>query len=146
MGFKQFFINKLTLFFMLTTLITIAVSVLGSALDADARFGYDAFLSPLVFAGCCVLPSFVTYSKRGLKPKEMIPRMVLEFLLIEAVVLGLAAASPAIDTGRSSVVLALAGSVLVIYLLACLFEWLKDSAEAKKMNEDLLKFQKLHES
>ena len=37
MSFKQFFIEKLSLFFMLTTLITIAIFVIGSAFDADAR-------------------------------------------------------------------------------------------------------------
>ena len=145
MRLKQFFINKMILFFMLTTLITIAIFLIGSAFDGDARFGYDAMLSPIVFAGSCVLPTLVTYSKRELKPKEMLSRMVLEFFLIEAVVLGLAFASPAIDTSRKSVVLAIAGSVLVIYFMACFFSWLKESAEAKGMNEDLIQFQKLHE-
>lgn len=145
MRLKQFFINKMILFFMLTTLITIAIFLIGSAFDGDARFGYDVMLSPIVFAGSCVLPTLVTYSKRELKPKEMLSRMVLEFFLIEAVVLGLAFSSPAIDTSRKSVVLAIAGSVLVIYFMACFFSWLKESAEAKGMNEDLIQFQKLHE-
>ena len=72
MSFKQFFIEKLSLFFMLTTLITIAIFVIGSAFDADARFGYAAMMTPLRYAACCVLPTFATYSRRELKKKELI--------------------------------------------------------------------------
>ena len=144
MSFKQFLVRKLSLFFMLTTLITVAVYILGSRFDADARFGYDAFLSPLFYAGCCVLPSLVTWSKRELKPHQLILREVLQFLLTEAVMLVLAFRSPVIDTSRSSVVLGIAASVLVIYLLVFLFSWLVNSAQAKRVNEELQEFQRLH--
>ena len=139
MSFKHFFIHKLSLFFMLTTLITVAVCVIGSAFDANARFGYDAMLTPVRYAACCVIPTFVTYSKRELKPRELMARMVLELILIEAVMLGLAFASPAIDTSKSSV-------VLVIYILARFFSWLLDAAEAKKLSTELLSFQQLHKN
>ena len=146
MSFKHFFIHKLSLFFMLTTLITVAVCVIGSAFDANARFGYDAMLTPVRYAACCVIPTFVTYSKRELKPRELMARMVLELILIEAVMLGLAFASPAIDTSKSSVVLVIAGSVLVIYILVKFFSWLLDAAEAKKLSTELLSFQQLHKN
>ena len=144
MSFKQFFVEKLSLFFMLTTLITIAIFVVGSAYDAEARFGYDAMLTPLRYAACCVLPTFATYSRRELKRKELIARMALELILIEAVMLFFAFTSPAIDTTRISVVLVITGSVLIIYVMARLFSWLRESAEAKVMNEDLLRFRQLH--
>lgn len=146
MSFKHFFIHKLSLFFMLTTLITVAVCVIGSVFDANARFGYDAMLTPVRYAACCVIPTFVTYSKRELKPRELMARMVLELILIEAVMLGLAFASPAIDTSKSSVVLVIAGSVLVIYILVKFFSWLLDAAEAKKLSTELLSFQQLHKN
>lgn len=144
MNLKQFLIRKLILFFTLTTLITVAVYILGSVLEPDARFGYDAFLSPLFYAGCCVLPSLVTYSKRELKPREWLLREVLQFVLTEAVVLVLAFVIPSIDTSRSDVVLGLAGSVLVIYLLVFLFSWLVNSVQAKQVNDELQEFQRLH--
>lgn len=142
MSIRLFILQKLSLFFMLSTLITIAVSAIGSALDPGARFGYDALLSPLFYAACCVIPTFVTYSRRELTPKELVGRMVLEWILIEAVVLYIAYSSPVIDTGRISVVLTLAVSVFVIYLLSRLISWLQDSAEARKLNDELLRFQK----
>ena len=140
--FKQFLIDKLILFFMLTTLILFAVFFIGSAFDADARFGYDAILAPVEYAFLCVLPTFVTYSRRELKPGELLFRIVLEFLLIEAIVLGAAFHSALMDTTRISVVLTIAGSVLVIFLLVHIFAWLMDSIESMKMNQALVELQK----
>lgn len=144
MSLKQFLIRRLSLFFMLTTLITAAVYILGSCFDSDARFGYGAFLSPLFYAGCCVLPSLVTWSRRELKPRELFLRELIQFLLTEGVVLVLAFRSRVIDTSRAAVVLGIAGSVLVIYLLAFLFSWLANSAQARQVNEELVRFQQLH--
>ena len=42
MEFKRFLVNKLILFFMLSTLIAAAVSLVGSAFDSGARLGYGA--------------------------------------------------------------------------------------------------------
>lgn len=38
----------------------------------------------------------------------------------------------------------LLGSVLVIYVLARVLSWLRDLAEAKKINGDLIRFQQDH--
>lgn len=146
MNLKQFLIRKLMLFFTLSTLITVAIYVLGAAFDPDGRFGYDGLLSPLIYAGCCVLPSLATWSKRELKPREMALRELLQFLLTEAVVLALAVRSRVVDTSRPEVVLGIAGSVLVIYLLVFLLSWLANKAEAKQVNEELLAFQRQHET
>ena len=145
MSFKQFMIKKLFQFFMLTTLISIAICVMGLTFDKEALFGYEAYLSPVIFAGACIVPTFATYSKKELSIRKLIPRMVLEFFLIEGVVLGIAALSPDIHTEKTGVTEVLALSVLIIYLLVCLLEWVRESAEARQMNEDLMKIQKLYE-
>ena len=145
MELKRFLINKLILFFMLSTLICAAIFIIGSVFDGEARFGYDAFLSPIIYAAFCMLPTFLTWSKREIKPRQMLFRKVLILIIIEAEVLFMAFRSPKIDTSRIQVVLTLAGSVLVIYVLTNFFLWLKDSAEAKKLNAELLYFQQQHE-
>jgi len=145
MEFKRFLVNKLILFFMLSTLITVAVFLIGSAFDSDARFGYGALLSPIKYAALCLLPTLVTWSRHELTTKQLLLRKALMLVLLEAVILLIAFTSPAIDTGSTEVVLTIAGSVLVIFVLANLFIWLHESAEAKKMNVDLARFQKLHE-
>ncbi len=144
MNLKQFLIRKLMLFFTLSTLITVAMVCLGTAFDPEARFGYEGLLSPLVYAGACVLPSLVTWSKRELKPRELVLRELLQFVLTEAVVLGLAFRSSVIDTSRPAVVLGLAGSVLVIYLLVFLISWAANSAEARETDRELQEFQRIH--
>ena len=145
MNFKQFFINKLILFFTLTTLILVAIIIIGSAVDPEARFGYRELLAPLEYAGLCVLPSLVTWSRVELSRKEQLFRLGLELVLLEALMLGVAFLSPGIDTGRPLVVALLAGSVLVIFLLAHGFFHLKNAAEARRMTQDLQKLQKQYE-
>ena len=145
MELKRFLINKLILFFMLSTLITIAVSLIGSAFDPEGRFGYDALLVPAGYAALCMLPTLLTYSKRELTPKQMLVRKAIMLVLIEAEILLIAFQSTVIDTQNVRVVLMIAGSVLVIFVLVNLFVWLKNSADAKKLNLDLEKYQKQHE-
>ena len=145
MEFKKFLIEKLTLFFMLSTMITAAVYLIGSVYDRDALFGYDALLSPMRYAALCILPTFVTWSRRELSMRELLFRKALMLVLVEGVILYMAFTSPVIDTGRMQVVLTLMGSVLVIFLLVNLFLWLRDLAEAGRMNQDLENFRRLHD-
>lgn len=145
MELKRFLVNKLILFFMLSTLITAAVSLIGSAFDGSARLSYGELLAPMKYAALCLLPTFVTWSAHELSAKELLVRKALMLVLLEGVILFIAFRSSAIDTGNIRVVLTLAGSVFAIFVLVNLFLWLKDSAEAKKMNIDLAEFQKLHE-
>ena len=144
MEFKRFLVNKLILFFLLSTLIAVAISLIGSAFDSGARLGYEALLVPIKYAALCLLPTLVTWSRRELAAKELLLRKVLTLVLLEAEILFIAFTSPAIDTGSARVVLTIAGSVLVIFALVHLFLWLKDAAEARKMSRDLAAFQQLH--
>ncbi len=145
MEFKRFLVNKLILFFVLSTLISFAVFLIGSAFDADARFGYDSLLAPIKYAALCILPTFVTWSRHELSLKQLLIRKAIMLILLEAVILFIAFTSPVIDTDQIQVVLVIAGSVLVIFALTHLFLWLKDSSEAKRMNRDLEKYQKLRQ-
>lgn len=144
MEFKRFLVNNLILFFMLSTLITVAVSLIGLLFDGDARFGYKEMLIPIEYAALCMLPTLVTWSKRELSLKALLARKALMLVLIESVILFIAFTSDVINTSRIEVVLVIAGSVLVIFVVAHLFMWLKEAAEAKKLNRELEAFQKHH--
>ena len=144
MEFKRFLVNKLILFFMLSTLITVAIVLIGSVFDPEAQFGYKDMLGPIEYAALCMLPTLVTFSKRELSPKALLVRKAIMLVLIEGVILFIAFTSSVIDTSCVEVVLTIAGSVLMIFVLANLFVWLKDAAEAKKLNRELEAFQKLH--
>lgn len=145
MEFKRFIVNILIIFFVLSTLITLAVALIGSVFDSGTQFGYRSMLIPLEYAALCTLPSLATYSKRELSLGQMLVRKAISLVLVEAVMMFIVFTSSVIDHSRIEVVLAIAGSVLVIFVLTNLFMWLKDSAEAKKMNRDLERFQKMHE-
>ena len=145
MEFKKFLVEKLTLFFMLSTLITFAVYLIGSAYDHDALFGYDALLAPLRYAAMCMLPTFVTWSRHELSVRQLLFRKALMILLLEGEILFMAFMSPSIDTGSRRVVLTLMASVLVIFVLADLFFWLRVLTAGRQMNLDVVAFQKLHE-
>ena len=129
---------------MLSTLITAAVALIGSAFGGGDRLSYGDYLTPIKYAALCTLPALVTWSRRELSAKALLLRKALALVLIEAVMMVIAFTSPAIDTDNLAVVLTIAGCVMVIFVLANLFLWLKDSAEAKKINRDLEKFQMIH--
>ena len=140
MEFKRFLVNKLILFFMLSTMITVAVSLIGSEFDGDTSLSYGAMMTPVKYAALCLLPTFVTWSRHELSLREMLLRKALVLVLLEAVILLIAFTSPVIDTENGWVVLTLVGSVLVIFLLVNLFTWVRESAEAKRMTLDLEEF------
>ena len=140
MEFKRFLVNKLILFFMLSMMITVAVSLIGSEFDGDASLSYGALMTPVKYAALCLLPTFVTWSRHELSLREILLRKALVLVLLEAVILLIAFTSPVIDTENGWVVLTLVGSVLVIFLLVNLFTWVRESAEAKRMTLDLEEF------
>lgn len=144
MDFKRFLVNKLILFFTLSTLITVTVALVGSAFAPAERFGYKTMLLPIRYAALCMLPTFVTFSKRELSPRSLLVRKALMLVLIEAVMMIIAFTGPEIDSDRPEVILVIAGCVLVIFVLVHLFLWLKDAAEAKKLNLELTAYQTLH--
>ena len=120
---------------------TVIHTISSLTLDPAAQLGYDAYLSPLVFAAAGVLPSAVTWSRRELSVRQMLLRMAIQLAMVEALVLLIAYRSPMIPTGEPGVVPALAGSVVLIYVLVTLFQWLLDRAAARKMTRDLLSWQ-----
>ena len=144
MSLKNFLIKKLILFFVLTTLIYVAVAVLGAMFDPAASFGYAELLSPMKYALLCVLPSLVTYSRRELKPRQYALRVALQFLLTEGVMLAVAFTSPGIDTSRGDVVASIALSVAAVFALVFMISWLANSADAKRTNDELMRFKRLH--
>ena len=74
--------------------------------------------------------------------KELLIRKVIQFILIEAIVLVIVL--PGIGIEQTKLVIALVISILVIYVLSHLFIWFLNSLSAKQMTEELKVFQKLH--
>ena len=141
MKLKEFLFRQLMSFFVLTTLITAAILILGTILDPDAELKYDAMASPLIFAALGVLPGIVMYSRRELSVRQVLFRKMMQLLLIEAEVLTAAFCSPFIHTEQAGTVAALAFSVVVIFAAANFFSYLSELHTAKQLTVMLTSFQ-----
>lgn len=126
---------------ILVTLVTVAILVLGETFDAGATFSYDVFLSPLAFALVGAAPELVMVSSEELSRRAYVCRRVVQFALIEIGVLALATASPAIASNRMEVAASLAIAVAVIYALTWACTYLSDRYAARKMTDELARFQ-----
>jgi hypothetical protein len=52
-------------FFVSVVCICAAMAFIGLSYESDARFGYEAFFSPLLFGAAASLPLLVKYSKKN---------------------------------------------------------------------------------
>jgi len=138
---KEFVVDVLRTYFLIVTLINVVMLVLGTAVFPDVRFGYEAFSAPLLYGAAGVLPNIVMYSKRELNVKELIVRKAVQFVLIEFVVLLVVADSMNGFWQQPQLVAALMACVLVIYVISCIIEMVQNTADAKKINAELMKFQ-----
>ena len=55
------------MYFILVTLITVLLMILGLTLDKDRVFGYEVFMSPLLYAGIGIIPVFFLWRRKGNK-------------------------------------------------------------------------------
>ena len=128
-------------FFICVTLINAAMFVLGSMLEPDMKFGYEAFAYPLIYGVIGSIPGLVMYSKKELTVKQTIIREIIQMLMVVAIIIGFM-------FGRfkniPDVVPQLIGvsiSVMIIYVLVHVFGWLIDLKTANTMTEELKKYQ-----
>lgn len=140
MDFSTFFVKRILMgFFVSVTCITAAMALLGMTYESDARLGYEAFLSPLLFGLLTALPSFVKYSKRELSVRQAVIRNVLHLVLLEAIVLPVLSLNGLLaDIGMT---VSLGVTILVINLVVHLLLWINDKKTADTLNEALKKLQ-----
>ena len=138
---KEFMLDCIRTFFTVVTLINVVMFILGMYFLPESRFGYEAFIVPVVYGLAGTLPNLVMYSKRELKVGELLVRKVLQLLLIEVLVLYLVFGNAA-ETARSPQILfGTAVGILLIYVVSTLLDWLQNYLSAKQMTEELIRFQ-----
>jgi hypothetical protein len=139
-------IEALRLYFILVTFITILLLIVGQAFDGDRTFGYEAFLSPLVYAAIGVLPTLFLYSDKELSMTGLIIKNILQLLIIEAIVMILVFTKDTIPSEKKSVVVSIAVGIALIYVLTMVVEYIFELSQSKAMNESLEKYQKQSDS
>lgn len=138
---KEFFKSMLMDFFIIVTLVNVAIYILGNIFIPENTFGYEAFLSPLIYGFFSLIPEAIMYSKKELTVKELLVRKALQLLAIEVILIFITFGFSPKDHGDWKLILAFALSVLIIYVLVHVVGWLLDRQTAQKMMKDLQSYQ-----
>lgn len=141
-GIKERLGEAFRLYFILVTLITILLLVVGMLFDSDRTLSYDAYFSPLFYAFIGVIPVFFFQSDKELSMKRLIIRNVLYVLIVEAAILLIVFKAPNIPSDRIEVVISIAVGVLVVFILSLIVEYIFELTQANEMNAYLEEYQK----
>ena len=140
MTIKDFIRSRLQLYFFLVTLILTADFIIGSMFDPNRQLSNIDLTGPLILAGLCIRPTFVTYFKDEPNSRQLIIRRVIQFALIEAIV-QLAAAPGVSIENKVQFRITTALLVLVIYLLAFAVISFRSFMESKQLTKLLKEYQ-----
>ncbi len=141
-GIKERLGEAFRLYFILVTLITILLMVVGMLFDSDRTLSYDAYFSPLFYAFIGVIPVFFFQSDKELSMKRLIIRNVFYVLIVEAAILLIVFKAPNIPSDRIEVVISIAVGVLVVFILSLIVEYIFELTQANEMNAYLEEYQK----
>ena len=136
--------KALKMYFILVTLITVLLMVLGKLFDQGRSFSYEAFASPLIYAAIGVIPVFLFDDSRELTVKQLIITRIAELGIVEALILILAFSADTIPTEKRGLVVGIAVGIAVIFILSQVIEYMLESATARDLNESLVNYQKAH--
>lgn len=136
---KEFAIKLLNMFFIVTTLITIVMGVMGLIWERDRLLTYEVMFSPVIIGFISVLPSIVMYSKKELTLRQIVIRKVLHLFLLE---IELIAFSKIMGIWNEVIGLPFVISILIVAVLVQVFLWLVGVQRANTITNELKAFQK----
>lgn len=136
---KDFAIKLLNMFFIVTTLITIVMGVMGLIWERDRLLTYEVMFSPVIIGFISVLPSIVMYSKKELTLRQIVIRKVLHLFLLE---IELIAFSKIMGIWNKVIGLPFVVSILIVAVLVQVFLWLIGLQRANTITNELKAFQK----
>lgn len=140
MDFKSFFIKQVVLsYFIIVACVTGCMAIMGMTFAPQTRFGYEAFISPFLFGLLGVLPSMITYAKKELSEKQMLFRLILQWLLLELMIVGFAAWQGLLT--RPAITISFIVVVLLVDALVHVLMWLNEKRTAQEINQALKKMQ-----
>ena len=142
---KELLNDMIYTYFMLVTMISAVMAVLGMRFISDASFGYEAFKMPLIYAAYGTLPNVVMYARQELTRKQFLVRKLIQLILIEVIVIAVALPAQILKEKNVEIIVSLGISIFVVFLLTHLIEWFLNYTSAKQMTEELLIFQQKHE-
>lgn len=129
-------------FFISVTLINLAMFILGLLFRPDQRFGYEVFIYPLIYGLIGMIPILVVRTQKELSVKQIIIRKIMQLFLLMVLLLGCIFGQSLKDPNRIPAIIGVAFSIVLIYVLVNVIEWMMDERAAKDMTEDLLQMQR----
>lgn len=139
---KEFWVGMMRTYFILVTLITLTLYVMGMLFDPNRQLGYEAFATPLIYAGCAVIVNAVIYSQKELTVNAFMFRKVIQMFLLEVIMMFIIFESiDAFMENMASAIMIMI-SVFIVFVVAHVILGLENYLSAKKMTEDLIQFQK----
>lgn len=128
-------------YFISVTLINVAIYVTGTMFRPEQKFGYDAFLSPLIFGFLTVIPSFIMYSKKELTVRQLLFRKGIQLLLDIVIVLAVIFAGNEMNRDTVNAAVGVSVSIVIVFAAVLGIEWLLERRTAKELTEQLSAFQ-----
>lgn len=141
MTFKEHLKSVASQFFVVATLINVAVFILGEIFRPEDRFGYEAFLAPIIYAAISLVPMLLMYSKKEPTVRQYIVRELLQLISIELILIFFGMGANSLEPENIALTASFALSVFVIYILVYVIAWLLDLNTAKQITNDLKSFQ-----
>lgn len=139
---KEFVIDVIRTYFTVVTFINVIMWVIGTQVAPDYLFGYEAFKVPLIYGAVGVFPNIIMYSRRELSVKELWIRKILQLIVIEISVLYVAFGDADAIFQKPEVVAKVAIGIFIIYVISTVIDGVQDYLSAKRMTEELMKFQR----
>ncbi|MBO7425492.1 MAG: hypothetical protein J6U23_07410 [Clostridiales bacterium] len=141
---KEHIKDNLMDFFIIVTLVNVAIFIVGIILAPEERLGYTAFIVPVIDGILGIIPGLVMYSKRELTVKQMIVRNIIQLISIELIIVFFTFGFSGISSDRIPLLIAVIGSVAFVFIGVIIFRFILDSRTARKMTDDLKVFQRIH--
>jgi len=135
MSLRSFLRGCAIRFFIITTCITLALAIFGSAIQPNTTFGFSAFFSPLIGAALGTLPSIILYSRKELNLWQTIIRKILHLIVLEILIIGFSMLTEKI-LSLSQIIL-VGFIVIVVSIAVNIIEWSLQMKDASEINAGL---------
>lgn len=142
MSGRDFLKQMLTSFFVVVTLVSIAIAILGCVFRPEQRFGYEAFFAPVFYGLLSMIPVAIMYSKKELTVKQLYIRKVLQLFSIELILYLGGYGFENIKAAPRSQTVAFGISIIIVYVVEDVISGIINTNDAKKLTKMLQQYQK----
>ena len=128
-------------FFIIVTLVCVAMFLLGMIFEPDLKFGYEAFIFPIIYGVLGSIPHLFMGDDSRMSAKQVIIRRCIKLLLIIAIIVGFIFAGSKFNTEKIPMLIGVTISIVIIFIAVNVIVYMLDDRTAKDMTKELIAFQ-----